>query len=97
MKRTHEVKSVFESFKYWLKENQYEEKSTGILIKENWKEIAGATIYNHTSSISVSPPKIYLKIDNSTLKEMLYQDKKLLIDKVNDYAHQKLIEDIIFT
>ena len=97
MKRTHEVKKVSDSFHTWLQDNHYLDKSIGHKIVENWKEIVGNTIYAHTERVNVSIPKIYLKIDNSSLKELLYMDKHLIIDKVNEFLKETLIQDIIFT
>lgn len=97
MKRTHEVKKVSDSFQSWLTDNHYLDKSLGFHITENWKEIVGNTIYQHTAKISVHIPKIFLKIDNSSLKELLYMDKALLINKVNDYLKKDVIQEIVFT
>lgn len=95
-KRTNEVKKVSETFHSWMEDNHFLDKSLGYKISENWKEIVGNTIYDHTSRVSVTIPKIYLKIDNSSLREMLFLDKQLLIDKVNEYMNQEIIKDIIF-
>lgn len=96
-KRSHEVKKVSDSFKSWLEDNNYIDKSLGFRIKENWQEIAGNTIFNHTDRVDVQMPKIFLKINNSSLREHLFIEKQLLIDKVNEYIRQEVIQDIIFT
>lgn len=95
-KRTNEIKKVSETFHSWMEDNHYLDKSLGYKISENWREIVGNTIYHHTSRVTVSIPKIYLKIDNSSLREMLYLDKQLIIDKVNDFMKQEVVKDIIF-
>lgn len=96
-KRDFETVRVGDGFNEWLKNNHYVEKSIGFKITENWNEIVGNTIYHHTTRIDVRIPKIYLKIDNSSLKELLYADRQLLIDKINEYIHQALVTEIIFT
>ena len=97
MKRNKEVIKVSDSFDKWLDKNHYKEKSINFKIAENWKEIAGNTIHNHTERIDVRIPKIFLKVNNSSLKEMLYHDSRLLIDKINQYLGQNCVKEIIFT
>lgn len=97
MKRTKEIIKVSTGFDDWLDKNHYKEKALNIKITENWQEIVGNTIYNHTDRIDVRIPKVFLKINNSSLKELLYQDSVLLIDKINQYLGEKSIKEIIFT
>jgi hypothetical protein len=97
MKRNKEVVKVSVGFDQWLDKNHYKEKALNFKIAENWQQIAGNTIYNHTERIDVRLPKIFLKINNSSLKEMLYHDSKLLIDNVNDFLSEKCVKEIIFT
>jgi hypothetical protein len=96
-KRTLEIKKIADSFQSWLEDNHYLDRTIGFKISENWQAIAGNTIFNHTKRIDVHLPKIYLKIDNSSLREMLFMDKQLLIDKINDFVKQEVIKEIIFT
>ncbi len=97
MKRNKEVLKVSDSFDQWLDKNHFKEKSLNIKIAENWQEIAGNTIHHHTARIDVKLPKIFLKINNSSLKEMLYHDSMLLIDKINQYLGKNCVKEIIFT
>lgn len=97
VKREKELQRIDESFEKWLEANHFKDKSLAIKIAADWQEIVGNTIYNHTERIDVKPPKIYLKINNASLKEMLYIDSFLLIDKINQYVQADLIKEIIFT
>lgn len=97
MKRDKELIHIGQGFENWLDKNHFKEKSLGFKISENWQEIVGNTIYQHTSRIDVRLPKIYLKMDNSSLKELLYNDRELLIEKINQYIGSKNVKEIIFT
>ena len=97
MKRNKEVIKVSDSFDQWLEKNRFKEKALNFKIAENWQEIAGNTIYHHTERIDVRIPKIFLKVNNSSLKEMLYHDSLLLINKINQYLGQDSVKEIIFT
>ena len=97
MYRNKEIITVSEGFDKWLDINHLKGKSIGFKISENWREIVGNTIYEHTTRIDVKLPKIYLKINNSSLKELLYNDSLLLIEKINKYVNQDLVKEIIFT
>lgn len=96
-KRTYEVKKIDDSFQSWLKENHYLDRAIGFQITENWQEIVGNTIYTHTAHVKVVIPKIYLRIDNSSLRELLFMDKHLLINKVNEYLKRDVIQEIVFS
>jgi Dna[CI] antecedent, DciA len=93
---TFQTTKVGIAFDNWLDNNQYKDKALGFKISENWAEIVGNTIYDHTSRIDVKLPKIFLRINNSSLKEMLYNDKQLMIDKVNTYLNSTAVNEIIF-
>jgi hypothetical protein len=93
-KKTIKVSDAFQS---WLKDNNYIDRTIGFQIAENWQKIAGKTIYDHTENISVRLPKVFLKINNSSLRELLFLEKELLIDKINTFTNQDVVEDIIFT
>lgn len=97
MKRNKEIIKVSDGFDTWLDKNHYKEKALNSKITENWQEIVGSTIHHHTERIDVRLPKIFLKINNSSLKEMLYHDSRLLIDKINEYLGEKSLKEIIFT
>lgn len=93
---TFKTTKVSLAFDKWLDDNLYKDKAMGFKISENWQEIVGNTIYNHTDRIDVKLPKIYLKVNNSSLKEMLYNDKALMIEKVNSFMNSSIVNDIIF-
>ncbi|MBL7789269.1 MAG: DUF721 domain-containing protein [Chitinophagales bacterium] len=97
MKRNKEIIKVSDSFDQWLDKNHFKDKSLNIKVTENWQEIVGNTIYHHTTRIDAKLPKIFLKINNSSLKEMLYHDSNLLIDKINNYLGEDCVKEIIFT
>lgn len=97
MKRNKDITKLSDSFDYWLDVNNYKVKAHNFKVAENWQEIVGNTIYNHTERIDVRIPKIFLKLNNSSLKEMLYHDRQKLIDKINNYLGINTVKEIIFT
>jgi hypothetical protein len=96
MKHSYELKKIDQVFEHWLDVNHYKEKALGFKISENWQEIVGNTIYHHTARVDVRLPRIYLRIDNSSLKDLLYTDSQLLIDKINTYVKSTVVKEIIF-
>jgi hypothetical protein len=97
MKRNKEVLKVSDGFDQWLDKNHYKEKSKNFKVTENWQEIVGNTIFQHTERIDVKLPKIFLKINNSTLKDLLHFESHLMIAKINNYLGENLVKEIIFT
>jgi hypothetical protein len=96
MKHSYQLQKVDQVFDHWLDVNHYKEKALGHKISENWREIVGNTIYHHTARVDVRLPLVYLRIDNSSLKDLLYTDKQLFIDKINTYIKSTVVKEIIF-
>lgn len=96
MKYDNDVKKLSQMYDHWLDVNHYKDKAYGFKIAENWQLIVGNTINNHTERIDVRLPKIYLKINNSSLKEILYTDRQMMIDKINTYVNSIAVKEIIF-
>jgi hypothetical protein len=46
--------------------------------------------------VSVRIPKIYLKIDVSTLKNYLFMEREMMVQKINEYLGKDTIDEIVF-
>lgn len=64
-------------------------------IKSNWPELVGKVIANRTDEISIRQQKLYLKVSSASLRQELIMMKTNLIDKINEYAGKKLINEIV--
>lgn len=90
------MKSINDAFSDWVSDSGLEHKFIEANIKTNWEQIVGKSISNCTSSVNVSIPNIYIKINNAPLKEMLFHQKSDLLNTINTYLKKEIIKDIFF-
>lgn len=62
-----------------------------VRIKSKWKELMGAPIARHTSSISFKAGKLYIHVTNAALKNELFYSR----DKVKELFNKELGEEVI--
>jgi predicted nucleic acid-binding Zn ribbon protein len=85
-----------ELFEDWIQAKGLSEKMLEAKIVTEWSDIMGEQIAKHTDNVNVKLPKIYLKIDVSTLKNYLFMEREMLVQKINEYLGKDAIEEIIF-
>jgi|TARA_B100001059_G_scaffold228441_1_gene259544 predicted nucleic acid-binding Zn ribbon protein len=83
------ISTVFKSYDQGYK---YEETS----VINSWEQIVGTVIAKKTSKIFINKKVLYLTMTSPALKNELRYHKLVLIDKINDFAKQKIINDINF-
>ena len=66
-------------------------------IINNWKEIVGQAIYTRTESVKINNRKLVLTLKSSVLREELMLIKTELIQRVNTFAEEDLVDDIWFS
>lgn len=66
-------------------------------IINNWEQIVGAAVYKRTESVKINNGKLILTLKSSVVREELAIIKNELIQKINDFAGEKLVDDIWFT
>jgi len=89
------MKSFSELFGSWVEENDFSNEVLVANIKVNWSDIVGKVIANHTLKVDVLLPKVYLKLDNSSLKNYIEYERKDIIQKINEYSKKELITELI--
>jgi hypothetical protein len=83
------LSNVFKSYNQGYK---YEETS----VINSWEQIVGNMIAKNTIKIFINKKVLHLTLSSPALKNELRYHKLVLIDKVNDFAKQKIINDINF-
>jgi hypothetical protein len=89
------MKSFSELFGSWVEENDFSDEVIVANIKVNWSDIVGKVIANHTLKVDVLLPKVYLKLDNSSLKHYIEFEREHIIEKINEYSKKELIKELI--
>ena len=70
-------------------------KFNEVNISQHWEEIVGQMIARNTSKIYIHEKKLFLFLNSAALKNEMRYHKKMVIDRVNDFAGKKLINDLI--
>lgn len=93
MKEEKSIKDLLNSvFKSYNQGYKYEETS----VINSWDQIVGSMIAKNTTKIFINKKVLYLTVSSPALKNELRYHKLVLIDKINDFAEQKIINDINF-
>ncbi|MDG1045017.1 MAG: DUF721 domain-containing protein [Bacteroidia bacterium] len=93
MKEEKSIKDLMSTvFKSYNQGYKYEETS----VINSWEQIVGTMIAKKTSKIFINKKVLYLTLTSPALKNELRYHKLVLIDKINDFAKQKIINDINF-
>lgn len=85
-----------ELFDNWVNTSGLSQKMLEAKIVTEWSQIMGEQIAKHTDKVNVKLPKVYLKINVSTLKNYLFMEREMLVQKINEYIGKDAIEEIVF-
>jgi predicted nucleic acid-binding Zn ribbon protein len=67
---------------------------TGIITA--WPQLVGKSVANRTKEIFIRDKKLFLRIESSVIKNELVMMRTQIIEKINNEAKEKLVEEIIF-
>ena len=63
-------------------------------IVNNWEKIAGPAVFRRTESIKINNRVLVLKLKSAVMREELLMMKTELITLVNNFAEEKLVDDV---
>ncbi|MBM3160173.1 MAG: DUF721 domain-containing protein [Bacteroidetes bacterium] len=66
-------------------------------IVQAWPDLMGPAVAFRTKEITVKNNVLNLKIDSSVMREELFLGKQIIIDRINEFAGKKVIQDIWFS
>jgi predicted nucleic acid-binding Zn ribbon protein len=90
-------KSLKDLINNFLKINKLSEKVDEVSIVQSWGDIVGKSISNRTQKITIKNQKLYLTVDSAPLKSELFYHKETIIEKVNQHAGKKIINELIIS
>ncbi len=70
------------------------DKLAEMKVKSNWEEIMGVTISKNTRRLSIYKKTLYLELTSAALRNDLYFHEKTIVEKVNQYVGQKVVNKI---
>jgi predicted nucleic acid-binding Zn ribbon protein len=78
-----------------LREMRIDRKLKEVQLVSQWESIMGKTVANRTSRIYVRNGILYLHVTSSVLKSELLMMRQDIMDKLNENAGERLIEEIV--
>jgi hypothetical protein len=70
-------------------------KMNEVNLSQNWEDIVGQMIARNTSKLYIHEKKLFLYLNSAALKNELRFHKKMLMDRVNDFAGKEIVKELI--
>ena len=86
------LKEVIQEYIAALKMNQ---KLKEVSLLSSWEQFVGKTINRATRDIYIKDKKLYVVLNSSIIRNELHNIKEPLLNKLNESAGHKVIDDII--
>jgi len=87
--------SMAEALNLLLEKSNWKPKVHEVRMKDEWEEIVGKTISKYTRSIAVFNKTLTIYTDVAPLKQELQLGKPQLIQRINEYFGERVIEEIV--
>lgn len=93
--RKSQTRQIGEVILDLLKEMQIDRKLREVSLINQWEAIMGKMVSSRTSNIYIRNKILYLQLTSSVLKTELLMMRQQIIDRLNENAGDKLIENIV--
>ncbi|WP_207428131.1 DUF721 domain-containing protein [Pedobacter sp. SYSU D00535] len=61
-----------------------------------WPELMGKAVANRTSQLYIRDRRLYIRLDSAVLKNELVMIRSQILDKLNERAGSKILDEIVF-
>ncbi|MBM3452517.1 MAG: DUF721 domain-containing protein [Bacteroidetes bacterium] len=65
-------------------------------VLNGWSEMMGIAVSNRTTNLKINNRILYITMDSAVMREELLNGKQIILQRVNDFAGEKIIDDIWF-
>ena len=65
-------------------------------ILKGWPEMMGVAVSNRTNSLKINNRILYISMDSAVMREELLNGRQIILQRVNDFAGEKIIDDVWF-
>lgn len=93
--RKSQTRQIGEVILDLLKEMQIDRKLREVSLINQWEAIMGKMVSSRTSNIYIRNKILYVQLTSSVLKTELLMMRQQIIDRLNENAKDKLIENIV--
>lgn len=65
-------------------------------VLNGWPEMMGVAVSNRTTNLKINNRILYITMDSAVMREELLNGKQIILQRVNDFAGEQIIDDIWF-
>jgi len=94
MRKTND-KSIKEALEQLLQVYKLRRKFDETSLIAAWPELMGSAIANRTKEIFIRDKKLFLRIESSVIKNELLMMRSQILEKMNDKAGARVVEEMI--
>ena len=94
MRKTND-KSIKEALEQLLQVYKLRRKFDETSLIAAWPELMGSAIANRTKEIYIRDKKLFLRIESSVIKNELLMMRSQILEKMNDNAGARVVEEMI--
>ena len=94
MRKTND-KSIKEALEQLLHVYKLRRKFDETSLIAAWPELMGSAIANRTKEIYIRDKKLFLRIESSVIKNELLMMRSQILEKMNDKAGARVVEEMI--
>lgn len=95
-KRTSNEAPLKDVIDRWLKAYRLDGKMKEMDIIDAWPEMMGTAVANRTRQLTIKNQTLYLKMDSAVMRDELSHGKQVIIERINQKAGFKMINDVWF-
>ena len=85
------------AIKEWLKESGMDDKMIETSLLNEWENIVGPIINNHTTSKRIHNTVLYISLDSASLRHELGYAREKLRQQLNKTVGKEIIKTIVFS
>jgi hypothetical protein len=93
-RRNADAISMKESMSKFLSAMGIEEKVHETAVLSKWKEIVGVPVEKRTESLRIINKVLHVQLSSSVMRDVLLQNKSLIVARFNEVAGKEMIVDI---
>jgi predicted nucleic acid-binding Zn ribbon protein len=94
--RTSNQTSVGELIDKLIKAYRWDGKLKELDLLDSWSEMMGVAVANRTKQLFIKNRVLHVHLDSAVMRDELAHGKQIIIERVNQKAGTKLIDDVWF-
>jgi len=94
--RKSQTQKIDEVISECLRDLDIEKKLKEVRVTSGWEQLMGITVARRTSQVYIRNRILYVHLTSSVLKNELLMMRRHIVDKINEYAGQTIIDEIVF-